>query len=359
MKNPILLFGSICILVLVSGCGSTSQPPPPPVATHFSVTTAATPQIAGTAFSISVTALDASNALARNYAGTVHFASSDAQAVLPPNSPLASGTGTFSAVFKTAASQIITVSDAAGMLAPGTSNSIAVNAATASQLSVGAPPSATAGSAFNFTVTAQDQLSNTATTYAGTVRFTTKDSQSTLPLNAALTNGTGIFSATLKTPGSQTITATDTVALSLTGTSNSITVSGEATLAITSGALPNGSLGVTYGGSHVVQGFTFTGFPLTAAGGTPPYSWNWTAPQGSSLPPGLEVRLMTVRVFILLFFLCSCDCVYSDAGWDLQDASDGDRFGGGNRDGPICSRYRLTAKAVDYCFRPAARWIFA
>jgi hypothetical protein len=35
----------------------------------------------------------------------------------------------------------------------------------------------------------------------------------------------GTFSATLKTVGPQTITATDTVTASITGTSNSITVS--------------------------------------------------------------------------------------------------------------------------------------
>jgi Galactose oxidase, central domain/Putative Ig domain len=292
MKNTLLLLGSICIFALLSGCGLAGQTPPPPVASHFSVTTVATPQIAGTAFSINITALDASNALVRTYTGTVHFASSDAQAVLPPNSPLSNGAGTFSAMLKTAASQTITVSDAAGMLTPGTSNSIAVSPAAASQLSVTAPANATAGSAFNFTVTGQDQFNNTATAYSGTVHFTSKDGQATLPLNAALTKGTGTFSATLKTAGSQVVTATDTVTASITGTSSSISVSGTATaLSITSGALPSGSVGVPYGGSHVVQGFTFTGFPLTAAGGTPPYTWNWNAAQGSSLPLGLPIVL--------------------------------------------------------------------
>jgi hypothetical protein len=40
-----------------------------------------------------------------------------------------------------------------------------------------------------------------------------------------LTNGMGTFSVTLKSPGSQTITATDTATASITGTSNSINVS--------------------------------------------------------------------------------------------------------------------------------------
>src|SRR5262249_30340335 len=46
-----------------------------------------------------------------------------------------------------------------------------------------------------------------------------------LPADATLTNGVGTFSETLKTAGSETITATDTVTSSITGTSNSEVVS--------------------------------------------------------------------------------------------------------------------------------------
>jgi len=45
-----------------------------------------------------------------------------------------------------------------------------------------------------------------------------------LPAKSTLANGMGTFSATLKTDGAQTITATDTVTASITGTSNSIEV---------------------------------------------------------------------------------------------------------------------------------------
>ena len=62
---------------------------------------------------------------------------------------------------------------------------------------------------FNFTVTALDPFGNTVTSFVGTVSFTSSDPQALLPLNATLTGGTGIFSATLKTPGKQTVTATD------------------------------------------------------------------------------------------------------------------------------------------------------
>ena len=77
--------------------------------------------------------------------------------------------------------------------------------------------------AFNFTVRALDPFNNTATGYTGTIHFTST-SQGNLPPNGTLTNGLGTFSATLNTLGNQTITATDTLNASITGTSNTILV---------------------------------------------------------------------------------------------------------------------------------------
>jgi hypothetical protein len=90
----------------------------------------------------------------------------------------------------------------------------------ATHFTVSAPASATAGVAFNFTVTAFDVFNNIATGYGGTVHFTSTDAQATLPADSSLTNGTGTFSATLRTSGSQTITAVDTVNASIIGTFN-------------------------------------------------------------------------------------------------------------------------------------------
>ncbi|HEX3842707.1 MAG TPA: putative Ig domain-containing protein, partial [Acidimicrobiales bacterium] len=52
---------------------------------------------------------------------------------------------------------------------------LTVNPAPATQFVVSAPGTATAGGAFNFTVTAEDAFGNTATGYAGTVHFTSSD----------------------------------------------------------------------------------------------------------------------------------------------------------------------------------------
>lgn len=197
-------------------------------ATHFSVVA---PGIAtaGSPASFSVTAEDAFDNAATGYSGTVHFTSSDGRAILPSNSPLANGMGTFNAIFKIAGNQTLTATDTASSSVTGTSDPIAVSAAAATHFSVIAPTSATAGISFSFTVTAQDFFNNTATGYSGTIHFTSSDGSATLPLNSMLNNGTGSFNGILKTAGTQTLTATDTVSSSITGMSNDIAVDASST----------------------------------------------------------------------------------------------------------------------------------
>jgi hypothetical protein len=227
-------------------------------AAHFAVS-APSSATSGTAFSFTVTAQDAFNNTATGYAGTVQFTSSDGQAVLPANSTLTNGTGTFSATLKTAGTQTITATDKNNSSITGTSNQIAVSSAGATHFAVSAPAAATAGAPFNFTVTAQDQFNNTATGYTGTVHFTSTDGQGVLPGDSPLTNGTGTFSATLKTTGAQTITATDKNNSSITGTSNTITVGLKAS--------SNTTLASSQNPSSFGQSVTFT---TTVAGGITP-----------------------------------------------------------------------------------------
>jgi hypothetical protein len=60
------------------------------------------------------------------------------------------------------------------------------------------------------------------------VHFTSSDGTALLPADATLSNGVGTFNATLKTAGSQTLAATDTVTTSITGSAG-ITVDKVAT----------------------------------------------------------------------------------------------------------------------------------
>jgi hypothetical protein len=226
-KSPVLFLAvfSLCVLSACSGSGgSTVQSP----ATHFSVTAPAN-ATAGTTFNFTVTALDASNNVVATYSGTVHFTSTDGQAALPGNSMLVNGTGSFSATLGTAGGQTITATGSVNASITGTSNSTSVSGGAASRFSVTVPGAATAGIAFSFTVTALDKFNNTAASYSGTVHFTSSDEQAVLPADSPLTNAVGNFSGTLKTVGSETITGTDTVTVSITGTSNAISVTGPAT----------------------------------------------------------------------------------------------------------------------------------
>jgi hypothetical protein len=212
------------VTVTITGTSGTITVSASAPATHFSVMAPAN-ATSGTAFNFTVTALTASNTTATGYTGTVHFTSSDGAATLPANSTLTNGTGTFSATLNTVGNQTITATDTVTATITGTSGTITVSAsAPATHFSVTAPANATSGTAFNFTVTALTATNTTATGYTGTVHLASSDDSAVLPANSMLTNGTGTFSATLKTLGNQTITATDTVTMSITGTSGAINV---------------------------------------------------------------------------------------------------------------------------------------
>ena len=172
--------------------------------------------VAGDLSHVTVTATDGFGNTATGYGGTVHFSSTDAQAVLPSDSTLTNGSNTFDVGLKTVASQTITATDTTtGSIAGSTT--VAVTAGATTHFSVSAPPSTAAGTAASVTVTALDAFGNTAPAYAGTVHIATGDPQATMPGDTTLTGGTGTFALTLKTAGAQTITATDVSDGSITG----------------------------------------------------------------------------------------------------------------------------------------------
>jgi hypothetical protein len=100
----------------------------------------------------------------------------------------------------------------------------------ASSLAVsGFPSPTTAGVAGSFTVTAKNADGSIDTGYTGTVHISSSDSQAALPADYTFTAadaGVHTFSATLKTAGTQSITAADASTFGLTGTDSGITVNG-------------------------------------------------------------------------------------------------------------------------------------
>jgi hypothetical protein len=93
----------------------------------------------------------------------------------------------------------------------------------------GFPTTITAGTAGTFTVMAKDGNNNVAVGYTGTVNFTSSDGAASLPANYTFTaadSGSHTFTngATLRTVGTQSITATDSVTSSITGAQSGIVV---------------------------------------------------------------------------------------------------------------------------------------
>src|SRR5262249_39393851 len=87
------------------------------------------------------------------------------------------------------------------------------------------PTAQTAGTAFNITVNAVDANWNTVTTVTDSVAIASSEINAVLPGNASLVNGTKAFAVTLKTAGSQTVTASDATDGSKSGSiSSPITV---------------------------------------------------------------------------------------------------------------------------------------
>lgn len=187
------------------------------------ITGLASPTTAGVAHTLTVTAQDIDGNTIVGYAGTVRFTSSDPQAVLPANYTFTAddqGVHTFSATLKTAGTQSIAVVDS-GTPVMGGGAIVLVKAATASRLVISGPASTKANTAFSITVTMLDAYGNIATGYTGTVHFSSSDSTGTLPANYTFTaadNGVHTFTGLkLKKKGLQTITVTDTLSSSITG----------------------------------------------------------------------------------------------------------------------------------------------
>jgi probable HAF family extracellular repeat protein len=185
------------------------------------------PTTAGADGSFTVTVTDASGAPAAGYTGTVHFRSSDPRAVLPADYTFTDADGgghTFSAALKTAGTQSITAADTATPAVAGSQTGIQVSSAAGSRLVVTGPSSVAAGAAFSITVRAADPYGNTATGYTGTVSFRSSDQSARLPANYTFTaadQGVHTFPGlVLKRRGAQTITATDTLNATITGTLN-------------------------------------------------------------------------------------------------------------------------------------------
>jgi hypothetical protein len=180
---------------------------------------------AGVGGSGPITALDAFGNVATGYLGTVHFSSSDPQAVLPADYTFTAadaGTHTFSAILKTAGLQSLTAQDTAIPTLISSQTGITVLPAAASQFQIDAPAQLTEAQAADLSVAVLDPFGNLVPTFSGTLRFSSNDPDAILPSDytfgagdqGAHTFANGVI---LYRKGMPSITATDTSSPSLKG----------------------------------------------------------------------------------------------------------------------------------------------
>ena len=200
-------------------------------------TTFANPDVAGSVGTVTVTAEDRYDNIANSgqnqYLGLVDLTATDIQTTGLPTSyrftVADAGSHTFAdVVLATAGSQTITATDSADSGTTGTSLTVDVVAAAVSDflVSTSFANADVAGSEGTVTVTAQDDYGNTVGSgpnqYLGTVDLSGTDDQAAgLPATHTFIAGdAGAYTFTgvmLKSAGTQTVTATDSVDGTITG----------------------------------------------------------------------------------------------------------------------------------------------
>ena len=214
----------------VTGSAAITVNPPPVVNSRSALLLQVYQRAA--AFTVTVTALNVFNNTVTGYTGKVHFTKTDSSAtsVVPADYTfVAADNGvhvfTNGVTLNTAGVQTVTATDTVSSTVTG-SAAVTVTPLATTNLVVTAPSIAVANVPFTVTVKAADQFNNTATSYTGTVHFTKSDTAvgSAVPADytfVAADNGVHVFSGTnsftLVTTGLRTITATDTVTSTITG----------------------------------------------------------------------------------------------------------------------------------------------
>ena len=194
-----------------------------------------TPRTADSTGSIRVTALDGNGKRLPSYRGTVHFTSSDPDASLRANYTFTAadaGTHVFVAnvILRTTGTQWVQARDTAVSSITGIQTGIVVTPHVVTSLvTYGMTTPRTASSTGSIRVVALDAAGKRVYSYRGTVHFTSTDPDASLPADYTFTaadNGTHVFVANviLQSPGTWSVTATDTAHPSLSGTQSGIVV---------------------------------------------------------------------------------------------------------------------------------------
>ena len=205
--------------------------------------------VAGASLTATVTVVDVHGNVVTDFAGTVHFASTDVNAALPADFAFTAadaGSHTFAIVLASVATSTLAVS-CAGL--PAAVASVVVRDAGAAQVAFENLPAQVALDAVQkVTVRVRDAFGNPVTSYTGTLRFTNTDPQATALPDAVFTAadlGSKIVTVQFATVGQQTLSATDTLTPSITGSVRTQVLHGPAARLSLSGIPPAAIAGAT------------------------------------------------------------------------------------------------------------------
>ncbi len=176
-----------------------------------------------------------------------------------------------------------------GVLASSQAESVL--AGPPASLLVSAPPRASSGTGFSMTITVHDALANVVAGYTGTVHVTSSDASAVLPSDYTFVTGdagTHSLPVTLATPGTQSLSAADTVSASLTGS----TAVGVEHITV-----------VSPSNQHSTSGSGITPLTVTATGAAPGATLTWLA---TGLPTGLTISPTTGTITGTPTSACTC-----------------------------------------------------
>ena len=266
----------------------------------------------GQEVSVKVTAIDAGGNVDHDYAGVVHFTSTDVAAVLPATYTFLAtekGVHIFKATLMTAGSKTVTATDANGLT--GTSAADVVAAGSVTHFGVTGPDTIVADVAATVVVSALNAFNEPVVGYTGIAHFTTSDANTTkvptLPADYTFVGGdAGVHSfATIKleTVGKKTIAVNDTVTTTIKGVL-AITVTAGAATTLSVDAPAAGIAGKQLSGVKVTAldpgGNTATGYTgtvhftsLTDGSAHLPANYTFTAADKGKHLFALGGRLMT------------------------------------------------------------------
>ncbi|MCA8994611.1 MAG: VCBS repeat-containing protein [Planctomycetaceae bacterium] len=227
---------------------------------------------AGDTFTATVKAEDAYGNTITNYRGTVLLTSTDSQADMPSEytfTALDAGEHTFDITLKTVGTHSVTIGD-------GTFTSeltgMTIKVAAFSRFSMVTSSDANSGVSQDLIVTATDAYGNSIEDYSGTVHFSSSDASAVLPEDFTFDKkeaGRHVFSVTLNTLGTQSISVTDVDMPTISATASGISVTALATNvasfsisggSATAGTTQNVTVAARDSNGDIITGYTGTVF---------------------------------------------------------------------------------------------------